>query len=107
MTALPPPQPAIRREPSHAAASATPGNEPVDHEQAAQLPGLAERSPDTIERVAEILVEARSVSAGWLPSEIRGDLSSRLQQAGIQLPSAELDELVAQLMPSAEDRARG
>ncbi|MBP6685575.1 MAG: hypothetical protein KA158_09145 [Leucobacter sp.] len=77
----------------------------LDADQAEQLPSLADRTLEEIEVVAEVLVEVRSVSSQLDPTEIRGELSARLDRVGVRLPGSDLDELVTQLAPSPADEA--
>lgn len=77
-------------------------NRGLDDPQAGQLPTLADRPLEEIETVAEALVEVRSISSQLTPSEVRAELTARLNRLGVHLPNADLDELVDQLAPAPE-----
>lgn len=77
-------------------------DDPIDATQAEQLPALADRPADVADRVADVLVETREVSAQMTPDEVRAELTARLADADIALPDADLDALVAQLVPQPE-----
>ncbi|KQZ85054.1 hypothetical protein ASD56_01390 [Microbacterium sp. Root166] len=77
------------------AAQRTPGG--LGSEQEQRLPAMSQNDASTIDKVAGIVAQTRS-DVGTEPQErIAEVLHQRLEQAGVDLPDEEVDELARQI----------
>ena len=69
----------------------------LDEAQEQRLPAMAQNNASEVDKVAGIVAQTRNDHAATEPERVPEVLRQRLEQAGIDLPDAEIDELARQI----------
>lgn len=69
----------------------------LDEAQEQRLPAMSQNNASEIDKVAGIVSQTRNDLAGTEPERVPEVLRQRLEQAGIDLPDAEIQELARQI----------
>ena len=73
------------------------GKARLDDEQEQRLPAMAQNNASEVDKVAGIVAQTRNDLAATEPERVPDVLRQRLEQSGIDLPDAEIDELARQI----------